>query len=335
MDISTFGSEMKRYYTQNQAMIDIELMGMGDAPSVQQCRPIAGVQDRYLGKGKRLEKILQPGMKGFTPLVNKLAVHPHETVVRDAKIDYSIDYDDLRRIQQSIIGYLTAGRRSNVNQQSVQSIYNETLSSIISAKARETEMDIFWRGQFLAPTYPTPGAAADVVDGVKKVLTDAITAGTLAPSVQGAYDNTTTLDYADTFADSLPDSLVLSYPTLPIYCSPTFHKDAFYNRRSKYGGNNDYNSKEIITVGALGRCYLVPLLSMSSESRLWTTLPGNLIWCSNYTGEDKMLTVTTHEDEREVRITGDYKIAPGFEFIGVPSATNDTQIVWVTDWDKP
>lgn len=333
MDLSAFGSELKRYYTQNQQAIDVELMRMSDAPSIAECRPITGVQDRYLGKGKRLEKILQPGMKGFTPLVNKLAVHPHETVVRSVKIDYSIDYDDMEAITRSVIGYLAEGKRSNVSRESVASVYNWVLSSIIAAKARETEMNIFWKGAYSAPTHPTPGSAGDVVDGLKKVITDAVTANKLALTTQGAYTESTTYDYAEEFADSLPDSFVMSYARIPIYCSPTFHKDAWKNRRTQYGTNQDYTGKEEIVVGSLGRCVLKPLLSMSSEKRIWATLPGNLIWCSNYMAEDRMLTVTPREDEREVRITGDYKIAPGFDFIGVDSATNDTQLVWCTDWD--
>lgn len=331
MDISQFGTDLKKAYKVNQNAIDIELLKMVASKSLQQARFISDVDDRYIGTGKRLEKILQPYQKGFTPHTDKLKAYPEETIVKGIKINYELDSDELDTIMRSVLNHLTRGKKTKLDTKSAAKIMNWIFSNIAITQAREIETDIFYTGRYAAPTPGTPGDAVDSVDGIEKKIEDAVTAGMIAEITLGAYTDTTTFAHAEDYVKQLPAAVKYSGKKILLNCSPEYHEAAFYSRRADLGPNANYSENFEIKLGPQKNIVLNPLISMAGKKRIFNTLPGNMIWCHNQTGEENMLTVTPRPDEDVIRITGQFKAAPGFDFIGIPGGTSDTQLVWSSD----
>lgn len=99
-----------------------------------------------------------------------------------------------------------------------------------------------WSGTFLAPTTGTAGLSINSVDGYKKKIEDAITAGDLTEYPTGPLLANTMVNQMESWCDSLP----IPYRNRPgaILMSPTNAQRYWRDYRTLFGTGNSVNNNE-------------------------------------------------------------------------------------------
>lgn len=170
------------------------------------------------------------------------------------------------------------------------------------------------------PTAGTAGTAAQAFNGLKKIMDDAVTAGTMTPIVTGAPSATalTWCNQIETFAQGV-DELYWNQ-AMGIQMSRTLALRYTQGRRTKY--NTYYMQEpenklfiedfEDMTINGRG--------SMKGSSRIWTTLKTNAIM--GFKGGANRSIVEVEKVDRQVKVYTDFWVGLGF--------INDS-LVWIND----
>lgn len=330
MDLAQFNSALQAYYQKHSSKI-LVFLTMGFS-SRKYFAIKSGISDQYVATSRHLDSILQPWIPGFTPKTDRIKFIPEITKVDDGKINYPISHKDIKNLRSSAMGHIIKeivdqGENFKVPQPIAAQVFN----AILDRADEEMEMEIAWSGVRNPPADDvTPGNAADITDGVDKVLDRVIDEGKVTPFSLGAYDSTNTLDYIEEMVKVLPQRLKRK-GQVPLFCSPKTHEDYWYNRRDQFGGNTDYDSDKPLTVGPNKNVLLMPKHGMGESKRIFTTVPGNMIMVEGSAEEFKKMTFTLHEDAGQLNIAAHFGIGFGFEVAGQINGGIDKQLVWCND----
>lgn len=163
-------------------------------------------------------------------------------------------------------------------------------------------------------TYNAAGTApVDIMDGLKKIIADEITATTITPVVTGALTSANVVDNVYLTYDDL-DEAVKAMSTQMLMSPSVF--DMFVRKwRSLYGSNNNYggiNQNEFQLDGT--NCMLKREPGLGTSQRLITTTKSNIIYGVDSLGEEN--DIKSQVFERSIKLMIDAKSGVNFADIG-------------------
>lgn len=179
---------------------------------------------------------------------------------------------------------------------------------IIPRVANDMELKVAYKASYVAPTTGTPGTTLQSVNGMAKVLADAITALKIPAAnviTTGVITSSTAVDKLEAFVDALPE--LARQQGGVIYCSEAVQRLFVRDMLEHYGagccetspiGNPMLAERIKGTPIFNSSIKLVGLPSMAGSNRLiYEAMPGNLIW-GRRTGEPMLPTIRWEEDKR-------------------------------------
>lgn len=126
--------------------------------------------------------ILQPYQPRFTPN-NQEAFDAVDNTLRPIKIDLEFTEEQLEKFYDKwAANWFEGGKDPMAWTYPKYIIENEIMPSF-----RDNLNEAAWAGEYVAPTAGVPGAVLESVNGYKKAIADAITAGKLVPVASGSY----------------------------------------------------------------------------------------------------------------------------------------------------
>ena len=178
----------------------------------------------------QFSEALQSFQKTFTPK-GGVAFTPKRIPLFNVKVDELFYPDELKN---SWLAFMTSNKLDRTTWPFVRwfiEVY------IIGQIQNDLEMKGIYNGVYKAPTEGTPNAAVEVMDGVKKLINDAITGNKIAPIVTGApnADNKIWATQVETFSSSVPE-LYWNMP-MPLNMNRGLAKRYKKGRREKYNSN--------------------------------------------------------------------------------------------------
>lgn len=136
-------------------------------------------QDVYDQATVVTSEVTQPWQQGFTPS-GDLTFKPSRSTLQRVKIDWQHD-------SYKLVGtYANFLRKEGGVPESQQPITAYVLNLIAKQHVQDVELKAAYKGVYAAPTTGVAGPASTSIDGVRKKLNDAITAGTITAITTGA-----------------------------------------------------------------------------------------------------------------------------------------------------
>jgi len=238
----------------------------------------------YVVENAEASELLQPYQGGFTPKGS--VTHSEQTIrVRPIKLDMRFTEVDLEKWWNSWMV-----DRFDPEKDPMQWTFPRyIIEKELLPKFYDDLNTVAWTGEYAAPTPGTAGDAVDSVDGFKKVIADAITAGSI-PS--GNVITTTALsasnarDKVELFLDSIPEVItkkggrILMSPTLRRYYFRDYRGE-FTQQLGPYSTDNsprkvlvdDYNVslESVATMAGSGRMVFLP---NGRDNMVWVSRVG-------------------------------------------------------------
>lgn len=173
------------------------------------------------------------------------------------------------------------------------------------------------------PTAGTAGAASASFNGLKKIINDAIAAGTIVPIVTGAANATpaTWAGQIEAFAASIPE-LYWNTP-MGIQMSRALALRYKQGRRTKYNSNYEQVSEQM-AVQDFENNQVVGRGSLTGVSKIWASPKTNAIMA--FKGGSNQNIVEVEKVDRQVKVYTDFWVGLGF--------INDA-LVYTNDQDIP
>lgn len=264
--------------------------------------PIITDGDVYRTSNTVLGEIVQQFQKAFTAK-GDINFKPNEIRLRNAKVDISLYPDDVKGKWLGFLSSLTIQERSEWP--IVRYLMEKEVTPQIP---HDLETKAYWDGQYVAPTAGTAGTAAGIIDGVKKLLDDGLTATTMQPVTLSAVPTTANIfDMIEEFADNYDQAL--SGVKKRIYMSPSWLRAYFRDKRNTHGADVNYTTAGIQVVDFMPNVELVALPSMEGSNYLWSTVVDNFVHLRKVSG---MKTPKVEESKREVFLMLDWFEGIGF-----------------------
>ncbi|MEL6968627.1 MAG: hypothetical protein AAFO02_00550 [Bacteroidota bacterium] len=172
-----------------------------------------------------------------------------------------------------------------------------------------------WVGERTTPTAGMAGASVNSVDGYRKKITDAITAGDLTEYATGAFVGNTMVNQVESWCDSLP----IPYRDQPgmIFMSNSNAKLYYRDHRDKFGtGNGVAGNQNTELRVEMTKKQIMPINAMEGSNRIifYPTTTRNMIWGSKR-GFDTYFTIRWMKPEvRVLHGTAEIHRFYGFEF---------------------
>jgi hypothetical protein len=215
-----------------------------------------------------MTRILQPFQKAFTP-INPATVKPVEIQLYEIKADLQETPHDY---EATWLGFLT-GEDIDVKKWPFVRWFIENY--IIPQIKEDYELNEIYKGVFAAPTPGTAGPVSTSMNGLGKIIADAIVAGTMTPITTGApdADPEVWVDQVEAFADDINQK----YWGIPMILAMSEANERHFLRgyKKKYGKDSDYrNAKGDVEFTNLT---VSGLPSMAGRNRIWATPPENAV----------------------------------------------------------
>lgn len=174
-----------------------------------------------------------------------------------------------------------------------------------------------WAGEYAAPTPGSAGDSINSVDGYKKFIADAITAGDLTEYATGIFVDNTMVDQIEGWCDSLP----VPYRDAPgtIYMSKTLAKKYWRDYRTNFGTGNgvENNANPELRVDMTGK-NIMGMAGMEGSSRIFffPTVTNNAVWGTRRGFPTYPVFRYYKNDVRSVKVTFELYRFYGFEYYG-------------------
>lgn len=215
-----------------------------------------------------MTRILQPFQKAYTP-ISPLTIKPVKIQLYEMKVDLQ---ETPHELEASWLGFLT-GEDIDVKQWPFVRWFLEV--HCIPQVHQDYELNEVYKGVYAAPTPGTPGAAGTAMNGLGKIIADAITAGTMTPIVIGApdTDDAVWVEQVEEFVDSINQN----YWGVPMDLCMNMGLERRFHRgyRKKYGKDTDYKgSKGSVDFTNL---QITGLQSMTGRNRIFCTPKPNIV----------------------------------------------------------
>jgi hypothetical protein len=305
MDVSDIISEFGSYYKNNgQNLKDLYhvLYAQTDTTKYMSTRITNGTQYE-VGKAE-LGQVLQPFHKNWTPTDGpdftgkKIQLYKFKFDLTEAPAD----------LEATWLGFLYDNKMT-VDQMPFVKWYVE---KVLAKAARDYEKSEIIKGVYAAPNGSTPGALGTAMNGLNKVIADAITATEMTAITTGALE-TVPEDFCtqiEDFADGII-GINEDYADVPmnIYMSKALAQRYARGFRAKYGKDTDFNAAMSGT-RIDTEFKIVGLSSMANLTRIFATTTENMLdlkWGANM-GD----VVNIEKAKRSVNIYGDWWRGAGF-----------------------
>lgn len=188
----------------------------------------------------------------------------------------------------------------------------------------DLELQAIYNGVYAAPTAGTANAANQTMNGVKKLINNAVTGGTIATIATGSpsTDPVTWCGQVEAFMASIPE--VYWRTGLDINMSNQLALRYIRGRRIKYNTYYDQNPAGSKTkVEDFDNVQVVPQFSHTGADKIWATPKLNALL--GFMGSGNMSTVQIEKVDRQVKLYTDFWIGVGFIDDGVVF-TNDQDL---------
>jgi hypothetical protein len=254
--------------------------------------------------------LVQPYQWQFTPN-NADTISAEELYLRKIKLDIQMTADDLEKFWDSYMVEWHEIGKDPIEWSFPRYMYEQ----VYLPKILEEMNKNAWSGIYSAPTPGSAGLSVNSVDGYKKKIEDAVTAGDLTEYATGALVESTMVSQIESWIDSLP----IPYRDAQgsIYMSPTNAKKYFRNYRSEfgYGAGVDNNANAELRVEMTNK-RIVPINAMEGSNRIlfFPATTNNMIWVTrrNY---PTYFQIRWEKDERVIKGLAEIYRAYGFEFL--------------------
>lgn len=259
-----------------------------------------------------VQDIVQSYQWQFTPNMTA-EFSGNDLELQQIKGDILITAEDLEKFWDSwMVEWYEVGRDANE-----WSFPRYIFDQVLMPKILEEMNKNAWAGERVAPTPGTAGNSIDSVDGYKKFIEDAITAGDLTEYATGVFTSTTIVDQIESWCDSLPVNYRDAAGT--IYMSKTLAKMYWRNYRSKFGTGNGVgdNPNNELRVDMTGK-QIMGMNAMEGSSRIffYPAATNNGVWGTRR-GFPTYPAVRLHKNStRSIQMTFELYRFYGFEYYG-------------------
>ena len=288
---------------QNMDRLKAALRQKAVTPSV--CVPMITESDMYRSANVSLGEVVQAFQKGFTPK-GDLTFAPNEIRLRNIKADVTIDPDD---VKAKWLGFLASLTEQDRTQWPIVRYLLEV--HLAERIPHDMETQAYFKGVYAAPTVGTAGTASAALDGLKKLIDDGITAGTInaltlaaAPSASNIFDT----------VEKIADNVLTANPALEgvsmnICMAPSWIRSYFRDKRNTHGTDVNYSTTGINTVDFVPNFKLVGLPSMEGTNYMFVTPGDNMVHLRKSNG---MSTPNVQLFDRQVKVLVDWYEGIGF-----------------------
>lgn len=259
-------------------------------------------------------EVLQSFQTTFTPK-GGVTFKPKTIQLYNVKVDQSFYPDALKN---SWLQFLVSNNLDRTTWPFVRWFIEEYVMGQIQ---HDLEMQAIYSAVYSAPEAGTANAANQVMNGVKKIINDAIDAAKINTIATGAPNatNSTWAGQIETFVQGVPE-LYWNLP-IPLNMSRGLALRYKQGRRTKYNSNYAQVS-EAMAVQDFESIQVTGRGSMTGSNKIWMTPKGNAILGFNGGGNQNIVKVET--EKRMVNVFTDFWIGLGFI---------DDGLVWTNDQD--
>ena len=298
--VAQFGAH---YIPEGQNMDRLKTAIRTPSITADSAKPIVYDGEVYRFANVIFQEIVQQFQKKFTAK-GDLTFKPNEIRLRNMKIDLALYPDDVKGSWLGFLGSLTDQERKN------WPIVKYILENeVVPQLKADLETKAYFKGVYVAPTAGTPGTAAGTMDGIKKLLDDGLTAGTMNAVALSAVPSASNIfEMVEEFADNIDEDLA-SVP-VTIYMSTKNVRAYLRDKRNTHGTDVNYEAGKI-TIDFADNVKLVGLPSMAGSPYIWATPDDNFLYLRRVNG---MQDPKVEEALREVFLMLDWWEGLGFGY---------------------
>lgn len=261
-------------------------------------------------------EVIQGFQKTFTPKGGVIHT-PKEIKLYNVKVDQLFTPDDLKN---SWLAFVTSNKLDRTEWPYVRWFIEEYVMGQIQA---DIEKEMIYKGVYAAPTPGTANAAIDTMNGIKKLINDAITGTTTTPIVTGApnADNVLFAGQVESFSKGIPE--LYQNLAMPINMNRGLAQRYKEGRRVKYNSNYAQVTDKM-AVQDFEENKVTGRASMAGSTKIWATPKNNAILA--FKGGSNQTIVEVEKVDRQVKVYTDFWIGAGFIDDGLVF-TNDVELV--------
>ena len=239
----------------------------------------------------KLTEVLQGFQKGFQPK-GDLNVDGNLVTQRRHKIDMLINPDEAADHWH---GFLFDENVKREDMPLVKFILNIIFEKI----AEDKEMEIIFKGIFVAPTEGVATTAGQTVDGLLKIIGNAVTDGKHTAFALGIFDLANTHEYVESMFDMVPDEH--KFRPMDIWMSPEVQLAYARDKKSLYAW--EQKMKELMQID-FSKINIVGTNGLAGTKFLGITPKGNFVKVK--TPKNKKVNLEVQRFERDVKVLGDF-----------------------------
>lgn len=245
-----------------------------------------------------LSSVLQGFQTGWTPK-GDTTFTPRPIVLNPMKMDLECYPHTL---EASWLGFLSSNQASPKEWPFVKWWMMEVLEQL----EEDYEMDAIFAGEYVAITPGTASASSEVMDGIKKIINDAITAGTMSTISTGAPDSdpVTWVEQVEAFMRQVDRRYKRKAMTLAM--NDTLADRYFQGMREKY--NLSYESVQVNKVDGFRNITVKGYASFGSSAKIFCTPKENAIEATKWPNKKPGV----EGEDRKVKLWTDFHKGIGF-----------------------
>lgn len=303
LTLTSLVSEFGAYYIpegQNEARLKQLLRQSAVTPSKAKLVLTDGEQHR--SSLSTLDEIIQPFQKTWTSKGTPTFT-PKTHQLYNIKIDKDLSPDEIKK---SWLAFL-ASPESEQDRSKWPLVRFVMEKLIVPRMAHDLETAAYYKGIFVAPTTGVAGAASTALQGLRKQLRDARTAGTNNNLAVGSVTASNIFDRIEAMGDQLGDE----WEGVPsgIYMEPKYVRWYLRDKRNTHGTDVNYSPDKTV-VDFRENLEIIGLPSMAGTGDIFITPKDNLAYFRRINGMSPLRVETA---KREVSIFTDWWEGLGFE----------------------
>lgn len=265
-------------------------------------RHINSTETVYQSANVTSSEVLQGYQHNFTPKGDTRFL-PNTIYLRPMKVD--------KRIQPDVcwdnwLGFLSADNQHPKDWPFVRYIMEQIVAGQIE---EDRELQMVYSGVYQQPTEDTPGDAVNVMDGFKKIMTDAAAPSHAYPIHKvpeiGVLNKTEIFDQVEDFEDAIPG--MLKKRRMYIFMAPEM-ATAYFRKLRDLGFYNVSKADELSIKVDKTQHEIVGLDCMTGTTDIWATIPENILHLTKRSRNNFKI----QEIHRDVDVMCDWWEALGF-----------------------
>lgn len=247
-------------------------------------------------------EILQAYQDTYTPK-GAMVFKPLTVDMFEQKIDQAFNPT---KLVKSWLAFLTSNKTDRTSWPFVRWFIE---AYILKQVDEDLETKAIYTGTYAAPTSGTAGAAINAMNGIKKIINDAVTAGTISPIATGTLSTTdvTFVNQIEAFVQAVPEKF--QNETMELNMSIKLRNRFRRGMRAKY--NMAYaQMTELDKVTDFENITVAGRLSQSGSDKIWMTPKANAV--AAVKGYENKNAIELEKVDRTVKLYTDWFIGVGF-----------------------